>query len=353
MINRKNWKLSKKYLKYRGDVDQLSNGSLRIEVTYIRYLLEWAGENPFRDARIILPALPEFLLKTRLDGRNEILSGDYIKKVLSTARRFFRWLSDNKKEYRSLNINWLNTLKPKRIHEQPKKVEVISLEQVIEISKVKVENAIERRIRAAAVFWFLSGIRIGAFVSLPLQAVDIENREIKQFPSLGVRTKYQKYAVTYLLPIAELITVIREWDEQVRKLLPESGYWFAPLSPRTGEIDTLSTSIGAHRQDIARKNLRVWLCKAGLKYYSPHKFRHAHIHYGIKNSAKVADFKAVSINVMHENMKTTDEIYSRLIDSDVRERIESLGDNRLLKRGNNDNDLELFKEFLDWRERTR
>ncbi len=70
MINRKNWKLSKKYLKYRGSVDQLSSGSLRIDATYIRYLLEWAGEHPFRDARIILPALPEFLLKKRLDGRN-------------------------------------------------------------------------------------------------------------------------------------------------------------------------------------------------------------------------------------------------------------------------------------------
>ncbi len=353
MINRKNWKLSKKYLKYRESVDQLSRGSLRIEATYIRYLLEWAGEHPFRDARIILPALPEFLLKTRLDGRNELLSGDYIKKVLSTARRFFRWLSDNQKEYRSLNRNWLNTLKRKRIHEPPKKVKVVTLEQVIELSKAEVENTIERRIRAAAVFWFLSGIRIGAFVSLPLDAVDIENREITQFPSLGVRTKYRKYALTYLLPINELIQVIREWDDKVRKMLPGSGYWFAPLSPWTGEIDPLSTSIGEHRQNIARKNLRDWLFKIGLPHYSPHKFRHAHIHYGIKNSANVADFKAVSINVMHENMKTTDEIYSRLIDSDVRERIESLGEKRVPKRGRKIDDLELFKEFLEWRERTR
>ncbi len=56
---------------------------------------------------------------------------------------------------------------------------------------------------------------------------------------------------------------------------------------------------------------------------------------------------------MHENMKTMDEIYSRLIDSDVRERIESLGEKRVPKRGRNIDDLELFKEFLEWRERTR
>jgi len=38
----------------------------------------------------------------------------------------------------------------------------------------------DKRLQAAAVFWFLSGIRVGAFVSLPIKAVDIENLTIKQ-----------------------------------------------------------------------------------------------------------------------------------------------------------------------------
>jgi hypothetical protein len=38
------------------------------------------------------------------------------------------------------------------------------------------------RIRAAAVIWFLSGTRIGAFVTLPLSAVEIETRIVKQWP---------------------------------------------------------------------------------------------------------------------------------------------------------------------------
>jgi site-specific recombinase XerD len=61
----------------------------------------------------------------------------------------------------------------------------------------------EKRIRAAANFMFLSGIRVGALVTLPLAAVDLESRTIKQWPSLGVRTKFGKLATTYLLDVQE------------------------------------------------------------------------------------------------------------------------------------------------------
>ncbi len=39
----------------------------------------------------------------------------------------------------------------------------------------------------------------------------------------------------------------------------------------------------------------------------------------------MADFKAVSQNVMHKSVMTTDAIYSGLIESDVAERIAALG----------------------------
>jgi len=49
MINRRNWKRVKEYLEYRESVDQLTDGSMRIERTYLRYILEWVGEQSFRD----------------------------------------------------------------------------------------------------------------------------------------------------------------------------------------------------------------------------------------------------------------------------------------------------------------
>jgi hypothetical protein len=42
-------------------------------------------------------------------------------------------------------------------------------------------------------------MRAGAFSTLPISAVDLSSRTIKQWPALGVKTKNGKSATTYLL----------------------------------------------------------------------------------------------------------------------------------------------------------
>ena len=325
MINRESWKLTNMYLEYREMVDQLCGGSLLIEKTHIRYILEWAGERSFKSAENFRPTLPEYLLTSRLDGMEYRLSADYMRRILSTARRFFDWLRNNKGGYRSISQGWISTLKPKRVSDPPKKPDTVSFEYVIDVSAARVENTLEERIRAAAIFLFLSGMRIGAFVSLPVKAIDIKAREVMQFPNIGVRTKNNKYAVTYLWNIPELIDVIDEWDKKVRKVLSENGYWFAPFIPGSHEIDSNAISIGEHRANIARKNLIRWTGKVGLSYHKPHAFRYGHIQYGMRNSRDLEEFKAVSMNVMHSSMATTDEIYSRLRDDDLKASIDTIG----------------------------
>jgi len=78
----------------------------------------------------------------------------------------------------------------------PKKKEAVTLDEIRAIAAAPADNLIERRIKAAACFWYLSGIRIGAFVSLPIKAVNIEIKEVYQFPNLGVRTKNGKHGKT-------------------------------------------------------------------------------------------------------------------------------------------------------------
>jgi integrase len=149
------------------------------------------------------------------------------------------------------------------------------------------------------------------------------------------------------LDIPELLGVVCDWDQEVRSILPETGFWFAPLSTDTGEIDPTCVTIGDHREALARRNLKGWLEKVGLPYRSPHKFRHGHIRYGRDHCKSIADFKAVSENVMHSNMGITDTIYSQMSDNDVRERIDALG--RESNSGGDEDEFELFREFLAWR----
>jgi len=348
MINRKNWKLMKSYLEYRKSVDQLSEGSLRIESTYLRYILEWAGEVPFKDAPGIRPTLPEHLLSVRVGEGSKPLTRDYSKKILATARRFFEWLSDNQKAYRTIKRIWIRTLKAKRIKAVPKKIDVVSYDDALAIAQAPAESLREQRIQAAAVFWYLSGIRIGAFVSLPILAVDIEHGVLKQHPDLGGRTKNGKHATTYLLQIPELMSVVRAWDDVVRTVLPEEACWFAHLSPRTGQLDLDVHPAGYHRPNLARRELKTWLEKVGLAYHSPHKFRHGHIQYGVEHAKDRGDIKAISLNVMHDDTIITDKVYSRLRTETVQSRINGLSEKPTEDVQSKD-DFALLQEFISWK----
>jgi integrase len=324
MINKNNWLSVEKYLEYRLRVDQLCDGSYRKEDVYSRYILVWAGDKPFLKAPNFRPTLPEFLKTARLDGKNTRLSPEYVKKILATARRFFSWLVDNQQGYKSLRYSWIATIKAKRLSAIPKQNYAVTLVEIYKIAYATVNNLMEERIRAAVVFLFLSGMRIGAFVSLPLLAVDISARKVMQYPNLGVRTKNSKYAITYLLDIPELLKIVQDWDNKVRSILPPEGFWFAPFSPDTGEIDITALEIGEHRQTLAGKNFRSWMVKIGLPYHSFHKFRHGHIQYGLAHSTSHADYKAVSLNVMHSSIQITDQFYSNIPDSEIQARISAL-----------------------------
>lgn len=331
----------KKYLEYRLKVDQITKDSLGKEQTHMRYVLQWAEDLSFLRVTSIRPTLTEYLLSARLDIGRPRLSALYIKKVLSTARSFFTWLSDYEHGYRHIKQSWIKTLRAKRLSDAPKNQEVITLEEILAIASQPVYTIFERRTRAALVFLYLSGMRVGAFVSLPIQAVDIPNRLVNQFPSLGVKTKNRKFATTYLLDIPELLQVVQEWDNEVRSILPPNGFWFAPLSFRTGKIDPALVEVGEHRRNLARRNFKQWLQREGLSYYSPHKFRHGHIHYGLLRSKNIADFKAVSLNAMHSNIKITDQFYSVLDSDEVQDRINSLN------KKNTSNNQEEFVRLLE------
>jgi site-specific recombinase XerC len=172
---------------------------------------------------------------------------------------------------------------------------------------------------------FLSGIRVGAFVTLPLVAVDLDNLKIKQWPRLWVRTKHNKHATTYLLNIPDLLEVVREWDYEVRAALPDTGLWFAPYSPETGKFDSTITSAGECRYKRPAKDLKDWLQRVGLLYHSPHKFRHGFAVLALINAKDIQALKAVSQNLMHSNLSITDGVYGILSQIDVGKQMSKIG----------------------------
>lgn len=63
---------------------------------------------------------------------------------------------------------------------------------------------------------------------------------------------------------------------------------------------------------------------AGLPYKSAHKFRYGHAVYGLQHAQTMADYKAVSLNLIHEDIKITDQIYAPILNEEVAKRIGGL-----------------------------
>lgn len=75
---------------------------------------------------------------------------------------------------------------------------------------------------------------------------------------------------------------------------------------------------------VKAEDIRLICKKAGIPYLSPHKLRHGHTVYALKRAQNVAQLKAVSQNIMHKSLVTTDQIYGNLVNDDVQDIIAAL-----------------------------
>ena len=139
-----------------------------------------------------------------------------------------------------------------------------------------------------------------------------------------METKNDKSATTYLLDIPDLLAVVEKWDAFIRAELPPTAMWYTPTVSRWG-VQTLSSERPGENRNIAiSKRIHRLFDRAGLPYKSPHKFRHGHVVFGLQHAKTMADYQAVSTNLMHEDIRVTDSIYARLASDEVKQRIAGL-----------------------------
>jgi integrase len=331
VIQRNNYLLVRRYLQDLDEVYQLSTSSVGRYRFYLRHLLLWAAETPFQQAAKLRPTFPSYV--SNLSGRQGETSLAPVtqKKIIEVGKRFFIWAKQNHpKEFGSLSSAWLESLRPPRVRDTHDEHEYVSLEEVLQLIAIThdEDDLVLLRDKAAAAMLFLSGARASAFTTLPISAVDLPARTLHQWPELGVATKNGKRATTFLLPIPELLSVAQIWDEVVRSNLPTTAPWYAPVSTHWDGQSLAESSPGKNRHQALDKRLRLLFDKAGLPYKSAHKFRHGHAVYGLQHAQTMADYKAVSMNLMHEDIKITDEIYAPIMSNEVQLRISRLADSK-------------------------
>jgi integrase len=287
----------------------------------------WANEVPLAKALDIRPTFQSYLSTARLDDKGGTLAPATLEKIVRTARRFFRWLKARyPAEFRYVSIEWVDALRPPPNVSPVQDYEAVTLEEVRKLAALQIPDSdlAMRRDQAAAMMLFLSGMRASALGSLTLECVDIESRTIKQWPSLGVKTKNSKAATTYLLEIPELLDVVKRWDSFIRPQLPANAAWCTPIIGHWGEQVLSASRPGKNRNVALAKRMRKLFNAAGLTYKSPHQFRHGHTIHALQGARTMADYKSVSVNLMHDDIVTTDTFYARPTSSEIKQRIARL-----------------------------
>ena len=327
MINRQNFLRIKEFLRYLEENTQLSPKSLDRYRFSLRHLLLWADEKGLAEAQIIRPNFPIYISLLRSVRNNAELSFSSQKKIIDISKRFFDWAkSSYPREYKNLKVTWIISLHPLKQCGNFFENIFVTLEEVLALisGDENKQDLAKLRDKAAAAFLFLSGIRAEAFVSLPIGAVNLDQLTVKQWPEMGVKTKNRKRATTFLLNIPELISVVQKWDSIVRSSLPLTSPWYAVISHSWGEQILSDKSPGTNRAHTLQRRLKILFSSANIAYKSPHKFRHGHAVFGLQHSRTMADYKAVSMNLMHESIEITDSIYAPLLSSEVKDRIAGL-----------------------------
>ena len=325
MINRQNWLDVREYLTHLDRRLGRDPQTVHKYWGYLRHLIEWADETPLPASHRIDPVLPMYLMSARNDGKTTPLTHTTQYKALTTIRLFYQFARATwATRYQKILPDWVETLLP-RSKPEPTLDEhrFYTLEEVKTIASVSTETLREERGRVAVCMLFLSGMRPDALASIPLQCVDLPNRRLLQIPSMGIRTKNDKAAITYLLDIPEVLTVVQRWDKCVRHMAPTS-LWYPPIARDGVRLVETSRAIFGRASAIG-DDIRCICDRAGVEYKSAHKLRHGHIVYARGLARNMEEVKAISQNVMHANAIITDQVYSALTSNQVQNVILNLG----------------------------
>lgn len=333
MINRLNYLKVKQFLKYLEEVQQVSKLSLERYGFYLRHLLLWADEQSLGESPVIRPTLQAYAANAPGKNGESTLAYESQKKIIEISKRFFIWAKATyPREFTKVTLSWIETLRPPRTPQVGGDPIYVSEEEILQLLAVPVKKTdlCLLRDRAAAARLYLTGERISAFTTSPIKAFNLQERSLHQWPELGVHTKFGKKATTFLLPIPQLIDIVSEWDELVRENLPDHFPWYAPIDQHWGEQAFSQDPPGKNRHQALEKRLKKLFSLAGVPYKSAHKFRHGHAVFGLLHSQTMADFKAISVNLMHDSVTVTDTIYAQIMESEVKNRIQGLAKNSIL-----------------------
>lgn len=257
--------------------------------------------------------------------------------ILRHLKKFFTWLSGQpgyKSRILIYNVDCLRLdKKQSREAKTAKRADYPPLEYVKSLcASIDVKNEIDRRDRALIAIAVLSGMREESLSTLKMGCFDPETLKIVQGSEYDVKTKFSKRIVGKLFKFDdELLSYVLDWYNYLKKEKLFSD--IDPLFPKAKQKMNINNEIGAVWDEVdnkcwenplsVRKVFEERANRAGLKFYSPHKFRHTAI-YEISSRVNTdKERRAISQSLGHENIGTTYS-YGKLDDVTVLEVLDNI-----------------------------
>lgn len=338
MIDRQNYVDVCEYLRYHERILQNKKATLTTYENQLRIVLKWADETPFPEFYKKKRTFPAYLTERINEGA---ISESWSADICALFRDFLRFFTvEDKARYGAIKQSQIDSIRIISHSDSTKTALYYTLSDMEKIASVDIPKGQKalglKRARASACFLFLSGMRISAYLSMPVECVNLDQKTVHQFPELGVVTKFSKKASTTLLPIPFLLDVVKDWRDTLHYYkIPAGALWYAdiskggkgliPVYPEKNDRNK-AYAIARTKGTKFRERYLQELCDlADVDYKNPHAFRHGHVHWGLSNAHSMEQVKAISQNVMHGSTAITDEIYSRMNYTGVSDTIAKLG----------------------------
>lgn len=328
-------KVTRSFLRFLTEAKGRKPGSIR-KAEYA--LVRWNKANPKHnfDERLSIDAILNFKAKLRdRSPGGKALSPGTVMDILIQMRQFFEWLSLQPGYKSKINATDLQYFQPSPDETSYRKYHKSNDYPTLTQVKMLVDSVpnylpVDMRDRALIAFLLLSGIRIDAAASLTIGCFNRSKMKITQDPRDGVRTKFSKCIVTFLIDFDEdLFDVVAHWYDY----LTLRGYGNRdPLFPKAKtEQDGLAfvVSTDLTKEFISASQMRRVIKQrclaADMPYFKPHSFRHACTALAIERASDAQEIKALSINLGHESAVHVIDTYGQLPEKKMEMIIRNLG----------------------------
>lgn len=319
----KNERLKRRFLDYRKYARQLSDKTLDRELAALERFDVWNGRKDFEKFHIEWAMGFRSYLEQAKGATGRPLSKSTTRAIMATMREFTIWLSQQegfRSRIRTPDADYFNLSRRDEAEARAAPARPAPSIKQAKRALDLMPATTPREMRDKAVFAMLclTGIRVGALISLRIRHVDLEEKSVTQNPR-EVATKFGKRIDTFFakgFPEAE--TALRAW---ITYLEDEAFYGpDDPLFPATAIAPTSNTGFaveGFERRpwkstEPARKIVNTAFQAAKLDSFGPHAFRHMLARHAAKHCTSVAEIVATAQNLGHSDVLTTLRSYGQI-----------------------------------------